>query len=203
MPEEVVIDMKTAKEKGESQYKVFVERLKKNIYAPIKKNSCSLFAEKIQKKRGSKSAKISTMKSDINLFSRMYIACQSRAGDMEKFFRHENHHWPPALAHNGNMRGPENKSDILMTLEPLASKVNDVLGVEMKAIDGSALTHSLDPKTFKGEKLKDFSEYAEKLFLLNILQKLEGCQRCDIIFDVYKADSLKHNTRVARVRGER
>ena len=146
MPEEVVIDMKTAKEKGESQYKAFVERSKKNFYAPIKKNSCSLFAEKIQKKRGSKSAKISTMKSDINLFSRMYIACQSRAGDMEKFFRHENHRWPPALAHNGNMRGSENKSDILMKLEPFASKVDDVLGVEMKAIDGSTLTHSLDPR---------------------------------------------------------
>ena len=133
----------------------------------------------------------------------MYIACQSRAGDMEKLFRHENHRWPPALAHNGNMRGSENKSDILLKLEPLASKVDDVLGVEMKAIDGSALTHSLDPKIFKGEKLKDFAEYAEKLFLPIILQKLEGCQRCDIIFDVYKADSLKHNTRVARGQGDR
>ena len=122
---------------------------------------------------------------------------------MEKNFRHENHRWPPALAHNGNMRGSENKSDILLKLEPLASKVDDVLGVEMKAIDGSALTHSLDPKIFKGEKLKDFAEYAEKLFLPNILQKLEGCQRCDIIFDVYKADSLKHNTRVARGPGDR
>ena len=60
MPEEEVIDMKTAKEKGESQYKAFVERSKKNFYAPIKKYSCRLFAEKIQKKRGSKSAKIST-----------------------------------------------------------------------------------------------------------------------------------------------
>ena len=109
----------------------------------------------------------------------------------------------PALADNGNMRGAENKSDILLKLEPLASKIEEVSGIEVKVIDGSALTHSLDPKLHKGQNLQNFEEYANKLFLPNVLRKLENCRRCDIIFDVYKPESLKHHTREARGKGDR
>ena len=40
------------------------------------------------------------MNTDIDLFSRIYIACQCRDGDLDNFFAHENDSWPPALAKN-------------------------------------------------------------------------------------------------------
>ena len=87
VPEEIASSMQSAVENGVQQYKLFTVRAKKDFYDPIKKNSNSIFAKKIQKKKGPNAAKISTMKSDINLFSRMYIACQNRVGDMENFFQ--------------------------------------------------------------------------------------------------------------------
>ena len=101
------------------------------------------------------------------------------------------------------MRSPDSKSDILLKLEPLSSDMDNVPYVEMKAVDGSALTHSLDPKNYKGEKLKTFQEYADKLFMPNILHKLENCQRCDIVFDIYKTGSLKNYTRQVRGDGDK
>ena len=61
----------------------------------------------------------------------------------------------------------------------------------------------MDPNLFKGGKLKDFKEYAENFFLPNVMQKLQSCRRCDIIFGVYKDNSLKHYTRQMRGQGDR
>jgi hypothetical protein len=58
-------------------------------------------------------------KEDTNLFSRMYVSCQNQDGDLENFFRHENHAWPPSLAEDGNIRTAENKSDLFAQLEPM------------------------------------------------------------------------------------
>ena len=46
------------------------------------------------------SSKISNLHNDVQLFSTMYISCQARDSDMDAFFRHENHAWPPSLALN-------------------------------------------------------------------------------------------------------
>ena len=55
--------------------------------------------------------KIPNLNNDVNLFSRMYIACQAREGDMDSL-THENYPWPPALASNGIMHCT-NKSDLI------------------------------------------------------------------------------------------
>ena len=55
----------------------------------------------------------------------MYISCQNRDGE------------------------------ILLKLEPLSSKKDIVSRLEVKLIDGSALTQTLDPKMYKGEQLKE------------------------------------------------
>jgi len=44
------------------------------------------------------------LKSDCSLFSRLYITCQSCKGDLQEFFRHENHPWPPSLSQHGKLR---------------------------------------------------------------------------------------------------
>ena len=86
-----------------------------------------------------------TMKRDVRLFSRMYISCQSREGELDLFFEHENHPWPPALADNNSLR-QGNKSDLMRCLEELAPHPIDTPLVNVKIIDGAALVHTLDPK---------------------------------------------------------
>ncbi len=107
MPEKVVYAIKTAKEMGAEQYQAFTEErlggTSKSLYDTIPKNNWPLFKSG-QKKNTRSSTKNTTMKSDVRLFSRMYISCQSRERELDFFFEHENHPWPPALADNNSLR---------------------------------------------------------------------------------------------------
>ncbi len=60
----------------------------------------------------------SSLKSDCNLFSHLYIASQYRDGDLDDFFSHENHPWPPSLSDHGRLRLPNKKADLLNHLDP-------------------------------------------------------------------------------------
>ena len=44
------------------------------------------------------------MKSDVMLFSRIYISCQTRDGNLKDFVQRENQAWPPALPDGGRLR---------------------------------------------------------------------------------------------------
>ena len=55
---------------------------------------------------------IKKLKSDCALFSRSYIACQTRDGNLDKFFEHENQGCP-SLSHHGSVGLVGNKSDLL------------------------------------------------------------------------------------------
>jgi len=43
------------------------------------------------------------MKSNLELFSRMYIYSQARKKEIDVFFEHENHAWPQSLAENNSI----------------------------------------------------------------------------------------------------
>ena len=75
-----------------------------SIHDPIKKNSLPLFSCPQPKTKGKQTGKISSLKSDVSLFSRLYIAMQHRESDMSKFFSHENHPFPPSLSDQGKLR---------------------------------------------------------------------------------------------------
>ena len=149
MPSEVLVSVMSAEQKGQEQWRSFANREPGQFYDAITRNHIPLFcsANKFQGKR--KPSQLATAKEDINLFSRMYVACQNRDGDMETFFSHENHAWPPSLAENGIMRPAESKSAILTQLEPLAEPHLLAPEVEVKVVDGAALVQSLDPKFHK------------------------------------------------------
>ena len=96
----------------------------------------------------------------LELFSRMYISCQSRDGDLDNFFQHA---WPPSLAEN-NMIRHNNKSDLLVCLEALAPRPQEIPQIDMRIIDGSALVHTLDPKR-SNTLVKTFDDYAHDVFI--------------------------------------
>ena len=105
---------------GEDQYKVFIEerleKCEKPITEPIIKNKLALFSRTTVKHSTRQQNQITTLKNDCSLFSRLYISCQNRDGDLDTFFAHENQATPPSLSLEGKIR-PSAKSDLLHCLE--------------------------------------------------------------------------------------
>ena len=103
--------------KGEQQFNDFTtDRLvqrTKPITDPVHRNRNELFVI-FSTKEGPESRV--SLKSDCSLFSRLYIACQTRQRDMKEFFSHENHAFPPSLSNLGEMRAGK-KSDWLTCLD--------------------------------------------------------------------------------------
>ncbi|VDI60596.1 Hypothetical predicted protein [Mytilus galloprovincialis] len=77
--------------------------------------------------------KLITLKENCSLFSRLYIGCQSRDGNLDNFFRHENHAFPPSLSQNGTIR-LETKADLLSKYLERLSPPTDVQPVVSSVI---------------------------------------------------------------------
>jgi len=139
----VVQTVRTIIQVGQSQYDTFVqERLadrSKPISDTIKKNNLPLFNKSGKKPISKEKAQILTLKDDCTLFSRLYIACQSRDGNLEYFFKYEDQPWPPALAQSDQLRGGQ-KADLVKCLESLHStEVNVQPPCDAIVIDGAVV----------------------------------------------------------------
>lgn len=119
MSNEVVNSVYMAYTLGVKQYNQFIdERFVKQsqpISAPIQRNKLPLLSSKKAKPRFGIKGDLAVLKNDCALFSRLYIACQSRSGNIEEFFRHENQPWPPSLSKIGEMR-TGTKADLVRCL---------------------------------------------------------------------------------------
>ena len=98
---------------------------------------------------------------DCELFSRLYIACQTRNGDLDEFFKHENQAYPPSISDRGNLRFGT-KSDLLICLSALSDHEIDVsqLQVDTYVLDGAVIVQMLRPGV-----CKTFGDYCDKLFI--------------------------------------
>ena len=67
---------------------------------------------------------IQNLESDCSLFSRMYVSCQSRDGDLDDLFKHENLSYPPSLSNGGKLAPAVNKSDILDCITPSCTNLS-------------------------------------------------------------------------------
>ena len=93
---------------------------------PYQKSICLryvLLCSDTQKKTTKHTSNLSNLNDDISLFSRMYVSCQTRGNDMDTFFEHENHAWPPSLA----------------CLESLSPQPDNIPDVDVGIIGGAAL----------------------------------------------------------------
>jgi len=182
MPAPVVESIKTAEALGKRQYQRFVdERLNDNVrtfYDTIQKNKLPLFAsfDATPKTTNKTAACTSGLKTDIHLFSRMYISCQARP-----------------LASNSIMH-QTTKSDLVQYLESLVPPNLGVPKVDVRIVDGAALVHSLDPKK-SNATMKTVNDYSQHMFLPYLEHMLRDVLRIDVVWDVYRKDSLKAQTR--------
>ena len=184
MSDEVVATLRSVQNKGKDQYEKFVQtRLQDpsiSFYDNISQNNITLF-----KSRSKTQPKMHNMKSNVELFSRMYISCQARDGDLDTFFEHECHNWPPLLAEGiDSMRPSTSKADLVACLEALAPRTEESPKIEVCIFDGAALVDLLNPKKCNNI-VKTFGDYAQKQFLPYILRKLndDEVKRVDVVWD--------------------
>ncbi|KAK3737278.1 hypothetical protein QZH41_007347 [Actinostola sp. cb2023] len=143
---------------------------------------------------------LSSVKSDCSLFSRLYISCQTRDGNLDEFFKHENQGCPPSLSILGKLRLPHKKSELTECLQAHVQPETEMPhGIEVIIIDGAAAVNMIKP----AETEKTFSDYATKSFLRYIKGQLHHANRVDIVWDVYIENSLKATTRSTRGSGIR
>lgn len=146
---EVVKTIWEIEDKGESQYHQFAqERLHegRSLLDTIKLNKFPMLGTAARAVNKVK-AKITGLKNDCNLFSRLYIAtCEHRAGDLEAFFAHENQASPPSLSVLNKIRSCT-KSDLMKCLIDGTefSTAPNAPRVTAKILVGAAIVHMLQP----------------------------------------------------------
>ena len=134
---------------------------------------------------------LSSLKNDCSLFSRLYISCQTRDGDLDEFFSHENQACPPSLSNMGKLR-LGTKSDIVSCLERLvpsndsSENVADMPTVKAFILDGAAMLNMLKPGTSL-----TFAVYAAEVFLPYISRQLQSVKSLDLVWDDYIQRQLK------------
>jgi hypothetical protein len=101
---------------GKKQFKLFVkerfvERIKPVTY-PLLKNNLATFSTPSKKIVSKDKTEVQILKEDCSLFSRLYIASQTRDGNLEEFFTYENQPWSPSVSELGQLRGGQ-KADPL------------------------------------------------------------------------------------------
>lgn len=85
------------------------------------------------------------LKEDCQLFSKLFISCQSRERDLQEFFRHENQQFPASLSEAGKLYTCQ-KSQLAAILESHVGIPDTEPEADTIIIDGSALVNSLLPR---------------------------------------------------------
>ena len=126
----------------------------------ISRNKLSLFV-KSPKITVKGKQQLASLKGDRELFSRMYIACQTRDGRLDEFFCHEKQAWPPSLSQDGSLY-QGTKGDVMECLDVLVKHEASAQApdVTCMVIDRAVAVQMLKPKTSKR-----FDDYAQKVFI--------------------------------------
>ncbi|MES9882849.1 MAG: hypothetical protein ABW185_18430 [Sedimenticola sp.] len=167
----------------------------------IPKNKLQLLKRRSEKDKSHSQEQVKSMKRDRNLFATLYIASQVRDADLDDFFQHENQSFPPSLSDCGNLR-MGTKSDLLQCLEDLVPDDDDTSAtepvVDMIVVDGAAIVNMIKPGT-----AETFNDYTDEYSSYIRRQFTGSVRRVDVVFDIYKPDSLKAATRKKRGKGLR
>ena len=156
--------------------------LSKPVSDPFKRNNLPILGTPQKKNVSKDKAKVGVLKEDCSLFSRLYIACQVQDGDLEDFFKYENQPWPPSLSDLRKLKGGQ-KADLLTCL-PQSDQTPAI--ADAVILDGAVILQML-----KSGLAATFEEFSKVVFLPYVLKHIETANRVDLVWDVYKNDSLK------------
>lgn len=188
-----VVSLQNLEEDGKILYRTFIkERLSKNrsisVFSPIKLNKKKLLADMEARAIPRHIKLVKTLKNDVQLFSKLFIAAQHREMDLNSFFQHENQAYPPSLSVDGGIRAC-GKSELTRILETVSDKGADFTGqCDAIIFDGATVINMLPPRTSKtfGEYFRnEFQQFTAKV-ISNMTVK-----RVDFVWDIYSEDSIK------------
>ncbi|KAL8586162.1 hypothetical protein ACOMHN_057724 [Nucella lapillus] len=149
---------------------------------PIPRNKLKVFSTSTPRSQSKGQQQHASIKNDRELFARMYIGCQTRDGNLEEFFRHENQACPPALSDGGSLC-TGTKSDLLTCLEEVSDAKTETPVTTCSVLDGAAIIQMLKPAASK-----TFEEYAQQIVIPYMSTKLQTVSRLDLVWDTYLAD---------------
>ena len=199
--EDAISSVRKAEELGQSQYNEFVvERLeeqRKPLNDPVMKNKLPLFKSTSSRGRSTTTLKVASLQNNCSLFSRLFIACQTRDGNLDAFFQHENQSCPPSLSQHGKLRSIR-KADLLECLDKCGESRIDAPPTDVVMLNGAVIVNMIRPTN-----AKTFDEYALDAFLPYIKRQLETASRVDLVWDDYRKESLKGHTREKCGKGSR
>ena len=177
----------------------------KYIYDKIEKNKFLIFDTNTKSSR-KKQTSVKTLKQNYSLFSKLFIASQTRDVDLIDLFSHENHTYPPALSSDCTLSSAE-KAQLVKCLE---SNVNNDLttnttmaqttttDVTTTKFDIILLEGQVMVNMIKPENCTTFEEYAERNIIPYIESYFKNVSQIDLIWDVYHDKSLKNITHKKR-----
>ena len=202
MDSRIVETVRTIGKVGKEQYQEFVakrlEERKTQLFDPIKRKKLPLFGSPpLSKQKSQEKMHIASLKSNCSLYSRLYVSCQARDGNLEGFFCHENQSFPPSLSQYGQLRSGT-KSDLLSCLEKICPAQAEMPNVDALLLDGAEILHMQKPGASK-----TFQEYSQYVFLPYVIGKLRNIRRVDVVWDRYLPNSLKATTQSKRGRSVR
>ena len=165
-----------------------------SIHGTVRQNKLSLFRTKVSPKGPTMKQKLQLQKRSAHLFKQLFLTCKERGGDRDIFFKHEKHDFPPSIENFGNLLLRKNKGEMLRAFDEYRKDTRPA--VDALIIDGAAFVNMMEPKhaTTYGNYALELSEK-----ILNLTRTLA---RLDVVFDVYREDSLKAQTREERGEGD-
>ena len=182
-------------QKGMEKFQHFLSNLPNVLYDTITQNLTGYFKPRKERKVANKQ-----LKDDCQLFSQLFISCQSRDIDLLEFFSYENQPYPASLSEKGGLY--RNKIRPL-NIDPLLAGIelpDNLPNTDSLILDGSTFTH-----THKPGKVKMFSEYVKSDMMRAIEKEIldHHCKHLHMVLDRYMVSSLKSYTRSQREKGVR
>ena len=197
-PPKIQQDLLGAKAVREKAYEIFrVERLesqpaKTKFHDTIPKAKLQTFTDlnkEVQVK--SKTSKEIILKADRNLFAQMILIAENRKPQMREVLSHPLGPFPWALSSADGSLRKTNKAALAKELQKSVPFADVIPQPSACMIDAMALVQRL-----KGDH-KTFSAVAKSLLCL-VLHEGSNSKRIDVIFDVYKENSIKNAEREKR-----
>ncbi|KAK3750817.1 hypothetical protein QZH41_000085, partial [Actinostola sp. cb2023] len=194
-PPEVQEHLLLAREKGNTAYQEFSQqRIESSppvldFYHKMTKLKLKTFSDLIKKKTFRKeNGKEIILKADRVLFGQMIVIAQSRNLSMNEVLVHPLGPLPWSLATPDGSLRKTNKATLAKELQRNVPAVDIIPLPSATIIDGMALVQRL-----KGDH-KTFSEVGDALLNMALNESYQST-RIDIVFDVYRSDSIKNSER--------
>lgn len=190
---DVANDLLSSRKIGEEAYQNFQKKkleTGEGFYETLTKMKLKTFSNvNIKTLKGTNKEVI--LKADHRVFANMVLIAQNRKLDMRDVFCHPLGPLPWSLANADGTIKKTNKSVLASHLESKVQPAEQISGSCAALIDAMALIHKLS-----GEN-HTFDELSDRIFM-SVLHAGYGCDRLDVVFDVYREHSIKSAERVNR-----